>query len=115
MSTPGRSPLGAFYRSPLGVRGRILALVGYVYGGFDGEGRLQDCDSWDESNWASETDMPSPARNSPVASTIGSTGYVYGGYGGGDLRDCDSWDESSWANEADMPSPGRRYPGASTI
>jgi hypothetical protein len=89
--------------------------VGYVYGGFDGSSRLQDCDSWDGTSWANEADMPTPARYALAASTIGSTGYVYGGFDGSNLQDCDSWDGTSWANEADMPTPARHNLAASTI
>jgi hypothetical protein len=101
-------------RYPMYAAGSVSS-VGYVYGGYSGVVYWQDCDSWDESSWSSETDMPTPARYGLAASTIGGTGYVYGGYGSDYLRDCDSWDESSWANETDMPTPGRRYPAASTI
>jgi hypothetical protein len=59
--------------------------------------------------------MLTPARNYLAASTIGSTGYVYGGDDGIELQDCDSWDGTSWANETDMPTPGRRNLAASTI
>jgi hypothetical protein len=60
--------------------------------------------------------MPSPGRSYLAASTIGSSGYVYGGFSGFIfLQDCDAFDGTSWTNKTDMPSPGRDGLAASTI
>jgi hypothetical protein len=92
---------------------------GYVYSGWDGASRLRDSDQYALSldSWASKSDMPLPARFSSGASSIGMSGYVYGGDDGANLRDCDEYTPSgdSWASRSDMPAPIRRLAPASSI
>ena len=88
---------------------------GYVYGGYDGTNRLQDCDQYTPDTWTSKSSMPSPARNALAASTIGSSGYVYGGYGISSLQDCDEYTPDTWVSKSSMPSPTRYGLIASTI
>ena len=61
--------------------------------------------------------MPTPARWGLAASTIGSSGYIYGGNGTGDinLQDCDEYTPDTWVSKSDMPSPARWGLAASTI
>lgn len=93
---------------------------GYTYGGryYDGESDvpMRDTNEFDpaagESNWTSDTDMPTPARQEHTASTIDSHGLVAAGYDGTNyLSDCDYFDplggESAWSSLSDIPSPAR--------
>jgi N-acetylneuraminic acid mutarotase len=59
--------------------------------------------------------MPLPARNQLAASTIGNSGYIYGGHNGGYLQDCDQYTPDTWTSKSDMPLPGRDDLAASTI
>ena len=89
---------------------------GYIYGGWDGSNRLQDCDQYTPDTWISKSSMPSPARNSLIASTIGSSGYVYGGHDGANyLQDCDGYTPDTWTSKSSMPLPARCNHAASTI
>jgi hypothetical protein len=93
----------------------------YIYGGVDSsDNNLQDCDEYTFDTWVSKSNMPLPARYGLAASTIGSSGYIYGGdddiqY----LRDCDEYTPDTWVSKSDMPvvggSSGRWLLAASTI
>jgi N-acetylneuraminic acid mutarotase len=98
----------------------VIGSYGYVYGGrkYDGEFDvpIKDTDKFDpeagESNWTSDTDMPSPARYAHTASTIDSHGLVAAGYNDVSyLQDCDYFDpsggEAAWSNLDNIPSPAR--------
>ena len=89
----------------------------YIYGGGSPENWLQDCDQYTPDTWVSKTNMPAPGRHLLAASTIGSSGYIYGGYigHGSPLQDCDEYTPDTWVSKTNMPSPGRCGLAASTI
>ena len=88
---------------------------GFFIGGYS-TGYLQDCDRLDvgANSWASQTDMPSPARDSGMVMSIDS--YVYYAYGsdGSALQDCDEWSGSAWTAKTNAPASARRV-GCSSI
>lgn len=84
----------------------------YVYAGYSTIS-LQDCDEFVSTNvWANKADIPLPARESLAASTIGSSGYIYGG---SYIQDCDKYTPNVWTSKTDMPLPARGLAAASTI
>ena len=91
--------------------------AGYIYGGYaGGASRLRITDEYVPNAWTNKTDMPLPNREQLAASTIGSSGYAYGGKDGGSvLQDCDEYTPDSWANKTDLPTPVRYTFAASTI
>ena len=91
-------------------------IPGYIYGGQHSGDYYQDCDEYtpNTNTWASKTDLPLPARCHLSASTIGSSGYIYGGQGG-TRQECDEYTPDVWSSQTSMPSPGRYGLAASTI
>lgn len=88
---------------------------GYIYGGFNGS-YIQDCDQYTPNVWVSKTDMLLPVRAYLAASTIGSSGYIYGGHDGSNyLQDCDKYTPDTWTVKSNILSPARAYLAASTI
>ncbi len=90
---------------------------GYIYGGTHGTSTyLRDCQEYTPDTWTTKSDMPTPGRALLAASTIGSSGYVYGGYSGAAvLQDCDGYVPDTWTIKTNMPAPARYGFGASTI
>ena len=88
---------------------------GYIYGGHNGTNDLQNCDQYnaDLDIWTFKADMPSPGGRALAASTISSSGYIYGG--NGDTCRCDEYTPDTWVSKSNMPTPGRYYLAASTI
>lgn len=86
----------------------------YAYGGSNG-GTLSDCDGYTPDVWVSKTNMLA-GKSNHSASTIGSAGYVYCGWGSANVR-CDEYTPTTdtWANKTDLPSPARVHSAASTI
>jgi len=98
-----------------GYLGAGAKVAGYVFGGTDGS-VLQDTDEYIPDTWTNKTDMPTPARSDLAASTIGSSGYIYGGNSSPTwLADTDEYTPDSWASKTDMPVPARGRLASSTI
>jgi len=77
---------------------------------------LRDCDSYNGVSWETEEDIPS-SRMLLAASTIGSSGYIYGGLNSvsSSLQDCDSYNGVLWRTESNMLAPGRHGLAAATL
>ena len=86
---------------------------GYVYAG----AYTSHCDEYDSvlNVWTSKTELGSSYRWDLAASTIGNSGYVYGGYSGACEDDCDEYTPDVWVSKSNMPAPARSYLAASTI